>query len=384
MLQNLTFQKLSIFIKLKISGLSEHWVIGGHAGRLYEDNAAALHAFVNEHTNQTIIWITGNLELYQKLSDKGVEVCLKNTISSRIKLMLAPVLIRSHGYADLDSYIGRYVRPQGLEIHVNHCLKYIKAGQMHNPLVEKMSQRDQQKIMKKTTGFDYVLACSPQEQENFRLSMPSAYDRILLGGGAHLDQLVNPSDQKLILYFPTWREKRFNPEISLKDIMLQLTSDKQLRQWLDANDYKLVICQHINLKNMMAIDDMPSTIEFVGPDEVQDLLLTCSVLISDYSSLIMDALYLDKPVIFFPFDLEDFLKIRYLFMDYDEICFGPRASDINELVSIIVDSNWQDTAAFHQQRGLLFDKLFPHGKGGYAKRSYEKISELLRTPPSLS
>ncbi len=65
-------------------------------------------------------------------------------------------------------------------------------------------------------------------------------------------------------------------------------------------------------------------------------------------------------------------------MNYEEICFGPRADNLEELTEIITGSNWRDFSQYRQQRDVLSARLFPNGtSGGYAKRSYEMILKLL-------
>jgi CDP-glycerol glycerophosphotransferase (TagB/SpsB family) len=56
-------------------------------------------------------------------------------------------------------------------------------------------------------------------------------------------------------------------------------------------------------------------------EDVQDLLVRCKVLITDYSSVFYDAAYLDKTILFFQFDRDRFETEHYCQrqVDYDEL-----------------------------------------------------------------
>ena len=56
-------------------------------------------------------------------------------------------------------------------------------------------------------------------------------------------------------------------------------------------------------------------------------------MITDYSSLAWDALYLGIPVIFFHFDIEEYLAHRASFVDLHGRLFGPSVASVAELDS---------------------------------------------------
>ncbi len=66
-----------------------------------------------------------------------------------------------------------------------------------------------------------------------------------------------------------------------------------------------------------------------------DALARSALLITDYSSLAWDALYLGIPVIFFHFDVEEYLAHRASFVDLRGRLFGPTTHSVAELESAI-------------------------------------------------
>jgi CDP-glycerol glycerophosphotransferase (TagB/SpsB family) len=74
----------------------------------------------------------------------------------------------------------------------------------------------------------------------------------------------------------------------------------------------------------------------VAPPEVelQGALARSRLLITDYSSVAWDSLYLDRPVLFFQFDVEEFNARRGAHIDLDDL-FGPVAREAHEAVAMV-------------------------------------------------
>ena len=57
-------------------------------------------------------------------------------------------------------------------------------------------------------------------------------------------------------------------------------------------------------------------------EEIMRLLVLADVLITDFSSVYFDALMLDKPVLFYAEDVDEYLKTNELYDDYENFCPG--------------------------------------------------------------
>ncbi|NDB19180.1 MAG: hypothetical protein EB027_07985, partial [Actinobacteria bacterium] len=55
------------------------WVISGHRGRIYEDNAGALHSYLCAHTKQPVIWISGSEAVTAQLTAAGQATLRRGT-----------------------------------------------------------------------------------------------------------------------------------------------------------------------------------------------------------------------------------------------------------------------------------------------------------------
>ena len=66
--------------------------------------------------------------------------------------------------------------------------------------------------------------------------------------------------------------------------------------------------------------------------EINDLLLVTDILITDYSSVCFEFGILNKPMLFFAFDVEEYIKERDFYYDYFEFIPGPLVKNSEEIV----------------------------------------------------
>ena len=98
--------------------------------------------------------------------------------------------------------------------------------------------------------------------------------------------------------------------------------------------------------------------------DVQELLKSSQMMITDYSSVFFDMVYMKKPVIFYQFDEEKFRRQQYQegYFDYHKSPFGMVFSEhehvLNELEQLIIDK-YQVSEKYlkeHKRVFSLFDK----------------------------
>ncbi len=165
-------------------------------------------------------------------------------------------------------------------------------------------------------------------------------------GLCRFDNLVRgnkPSHE--ILVMPTWRGsgypqgERFYETAFYRQFQSMLDNPSLLRL-LEEQDLKLIFYPHIELQKELDKFKSPSERIILASwrdYDVQTLLMRCSLLITDYSSVFFDVAYMGKPVIYYQFDVEDFLKYHYQkgYFSYEEHGFGPVVQTEEALVNAI-------------------------------------------------
>jgi hypothetical protein len=352
------------------------WVIGGHRGRIYEDNSASLHQYILRQTQQPIIWITSNPEVYDQLKSQRATVLYRHSVQARSAILQAPVLIYSHGEDDLDEYLLYEKKISGFRVYLNHCLNIIKAGQCYSDYFEKLNPLQKQKFQNSITQFDRFLVSSELEQKFARLSFPHLADKIVLGGGAHLDYFFDPINrtgiQKKILYFPTFRDSGIKTKDSVQEVIRQLVNHSELIDWLHQENKVFEIGCHINTGPITIPEEAKNIFRVIGPTQLKKSLMECEIFISDYSGIQGDYLVLQKPIIHFVYDLADYLKVRRLYSKYEEFAFGPIVRSVTDLIATLKTKQYlkDEYATMAKER---FSEYFSINKPEYAKTSFNTI-----------
>lgn len=109
--------------------------------------------------------------------------------------------------------------------------------------------------------------------------------------------------------------------------------DERLKTLLEKEDITLNFYIHPKFREHIRsfqVEDRHIRLIPFGTMPLNQLLMSCHMLITDYSSVSWDVYYQEKPVIFYPFDLETYEKVQGSYMDYkkmfSEIWHGIRTS----------------------------------------------------------
>lgn len=160
------------------------------------------------------------------------------------------------------------------------------------------------------------------------------------------------SNKKIILYAPTFRQDEM-----LNNVFNYLDLKKFNESLTD--EYVLVLRLHPKIREFYSgeISVDGDYIDCSDYKNEQELLLISDILITDYSSIMIEFALLDKPVIFFAYDLDNYLNNeRGFYLDYRKDLPGPIVYDSDELISTILDGiNTSNSASFCKTQFDEFD-----------------------------
>ena len=112
--------------------------------------------------------------------------------------------------------------------------------------------------------------------------------------------------------------------------------------------------------------------------EFYETLNAADLLITDYSSVYFDYLLLDRPLIFVPVDLEEYIETRGLLLEpYDAWTPGPKCLDQAHLEREIV-RNLTHPEAYTQERKALSRIVHRYRDGNASDRVWRLINQLMR------
>jgi len=141
--------------------------------------------------------------------------------------------------------------------------------------------------------------------------------------------------KKVYVYMPTFRDGR---PYFLEEARFDLCG---LNEVLIESDSFLILKVHPNTIPYLKIRQDYSNIFIVRESfDIYPLLPFINILITDYSSIYFDFLYLRKGIILFPFDLENFiLEDRPFVVDYNNDIKAMRAESFEQLLELIKTGN---------------------------------------------
>lgn len=143
-------------------------------------------------------------------------------------------------------------------------------------------------------------------------------------------QIIN---KKVILYAPTFRDNNLN------DYNLELDLSKLF--YVFGEEYFLLLKMHPHIKKLKNLEKNDKFYLNVSDyKNINELLLITDYLITDYSSVALDFCYLERPIIFFAYDLENYKNnIRGFYYNYEE--FIPKkslAKTTDQIIKIIKEN----------------------------------------------
>jgi CDP-glycerol glycerophosphotransferase len=147
------------------------------------------------------------------------------------------------------------------------------------------------------------------------------------------EKLGLPTDKRVVLYAPTWRDNRFKGSGSYE---MALPFDKTFAAKVP--DTFFIFRMHYFVSGTEGLKETfgDNAVDMSSYDDINDLYLASDVLITDYSSVFFDYAILGRPIIFYAFDEEEYGgELRGLYFDMESYCPGPVLRTQDELAEAL-------------------------------------------------
>ncbi|MDK9844886.1 CDP-glycerol glycerophosphotransferase family protein [Staphylococcus equorum] len=176
----------------------------------------------------------------------------------------------------------------------------------------------------------------------------------------------NIKDKNIILFAPTFRgnghRTAFYPFFKL-DL-------ERLASYAKDNNAVILFKMHPLVRNNIKIPKKYENylIDVHDYTEVNDLLFVSDLLISDYSSIIYEFALLKKPMLFYAFDLENYIETRDFYINYPEFVPGKIVRNFNDLMKAIENKDFEE-----YKIDLFLNKYFKFLDGKATERLVRNI-----------
>ncbi len=305
------------------------WTFGAWDGVRYSDNARALYEYVVAHCPQIkAVWMTHSPAIVQRLKGKGLPVVLCKTKEGKQIQKKAGFFITSNS---VDASNPHYMN--GIHyINLWHGMPLKKIGndifKRKNTLFKQFKTFCRRILLPWEFIKGPTLSSAPFFTPFLQSALELPVSDVWETGLPRIDKFRSTTPEKLIqsldeqynrplkvLYMPTHRdaEHHFNPftKAGFDATSFYTLLDQYNIVFLYKGHYFDRDVQERGTSNRLI------TITDNDYDDLYTFVKDVDVLITDYSSIYFDFLYLRKPIILFPFDEEDYIsKSRPFYFDY--------------------------------------------------------------------
>lgn len=242
-----------------------------------------------------------------------------------------------------------------------------------------------------------LFVCAVEDEYRYvkeRFGYPEGWVQKL--GFCRFDNLLDKSEGKRqILVMPTWRNwigtpttksyqyeniNEFTETVYYK-YWSEFLQSQCLRKILEEQDITLIFYPHRQMQRYLSYFKLehPNIVVAKWPEyDVQELLRTSNLLITDYSSIAMDFAYMQKPLIYYQFDYEMFRKGHYAegYFDYQRDGFGTVCVNLEEILAKLEEIVVKRKFSPEEMYCMRAERFFCGCDGENCERTYQTILQL--------
>ena len=362
---------------------SNIWIFGAWFGEKYADNSKYLFEYVNQsHSEIRAIWFSTNKNVIRFLNQKGYEAYYTYSWRGYYLGAIAKFVFLSSAFTDVNQYVCSTKRTTIIQLWHGTPLKKIHFDDKFNTFLNPTGINHIIKSIKEWIfpflgrDYDYMVSSSELVSNCYHSAFRINKKKILLTGYPRNDVFfnkINNGDKPSIVYMPTHRNEGEFDVTSFFSNHLESINDKLSQQditlYIKLHYYHLNNCNINNLSNIIYINDKAID------QDIYTIINNFDILITDYSSIYFDYLLSNKPIIFAPFDLEEYTrKDRELYFNYNDVTAGPKCQNWDEVIVELIKfiSGVDD---YKKERQIINNRFNTFQDGNNSKRVVEFIKQ---------
>ena len=234
------------------------------------------------------------------------------------------------------------------------------------------------------TTFDLVICSNRQELKYLKTIYKYPGSCIALAGLARHDDLIkNRKDKRFIFVAPTWRknlEKLSEAEFVRTEYFLRWNSLlSEINEFAKEKGLKVGFRLHYMFDRFHSVFTGWEDNAYRDTDSIHEMIRDCSILITDYSSVSIDAALIRKPVLYYQFDYSDYRKYHQSegYFDYSRDGFGDVAVNedvlMDKLRELWTGDSFTERKEYWDRSGAFFE----YHDMNNCQRNYDAVREYI-------
>lgn len=352
-----------------------------------DDNGEHLYRYImNKHPEQKIYFALNRKSCHwDRLKSEGFNLLDFNSEKYNNQLKKSSKLISSH----IDEYI---VNPFKDNFEFSKKIVFLQHGVTHNDLSSWLNSKRTLQCLITATHDEYKAISGDKTKYKF-----TEKEVVLTGFPRHDALLIgNDTNSQIILIMPTWRKNILGSIVEgsnkreLNKDFMETTYAKHWKNFLCSNalktltdkfGYTVIFAPHANIEPYLDLFDLPNYIQLwrASDSSIQALFQKSKFMITDYSSVAFEMGFLNKTVLYYQFDHEEFFNGTHAFQagyfSYEKHGFGPVVYNEKDLITALkrILKNKGNPYYPYDKR---IRKTFAFRDGKNCERVYQAINNL--------
>lgn len=334
-----------------------------------KDHLKAIYDYFNAHDihEYDIKWVITKGNDVSQIKEN--EIVYRKTIGYYYHLLTSKYWLRTHSVSNI-------VKKRQGQIYIQLW---------HGPGAIKKEGFDIEGV--KNTGetlfhareWDYFIATDEACRNYIKSATNIKIPRILLGS-CRADAIVNADEQlyhvlrenmgvlpeeKLVLYAPTFREKDFSLDVI----------ELRIKELCKIDRVRVILRLHPEVKTRINIREYDSSvIDGNKYPDIVDLYHAADILVTDYSSVSIEFALLNKPILYYMYDLADYEIERGFYYDFLEHLAGPIIETEDKLIHAIL--NIEQVTKQYEKKYMEYNQRYnQYNDGHVCERFYSMLKQ---------
>ncbi|EWH22287.1 CDP-glycerol glycerophosphotransferase family protein [Bacillus haynesii] len=323
------------------------------AGKQYSCNPRAIYEYMKENNPEYQLYWSVNPEYTDIFKEKGIPYIKRFTLKWLFAMARAEYWVVN---SRLPLWIPKPKHTTYLQTWHGTPLKRLAVDmdEVHMPGTN--TEKYKKNFTMEASKWDYLISPNAYSTEIFARAFQ--FNKTMIESGyprndfLHTDnnpktvrelkeKMQLPSDKKVIIYAPTWRDDQFYKKGKYKfDLDLDLN---KLREEI-GDDYVIVLRMHYLVAENFDLEPYKGfAYDFSSYEDIRELYMVSDLLITDYSSVFFDFANLKRPMIFFVPDIETYRdKLRGFYFDFETEAPGPLVKTTDEVIEKVRETETTD------------------------------------------